>query len=328
MRRRELLLALGALAAVPAARAQPAAKPARIMFLILGAPPGPPPWKNPALDAFKEGLRELGQVEGRSYIAEIRWTLDQAGKPLDLAKVIGDFRADVVLASETSARAAQQAAPAVPIVLPWSGDPVATGFAKNLARPGGNVTGMAALYQETIAKLLELLLTVVPGLERVACVANPDAPYYGSAVGNLEAAARRAKVDLLLTQVRSAAEIDSGFARLAREKLRAAVVLGEPLVFRQRRQIADLALKFQIASAYPAREHVEAGGLLSYGMNLADSFRRAASFADKILKGAKAGDLPIQQVTTFELVINLKTAKSLGLTIPPSLLLRAGEVIE
>ncbi|HTQ77410.1 MAG TPA: ABC transporter substrate-binding protein [Burkholderiales bacterium] len=326
MNRRETMLALLALAATPrAARAQPAA---RIMFLIQGAPPGPPPWKNPYLDAFKQGLRALGHVEGKSYIAEIRWTSDSAGKPLDLAKEIAAFKPAVILASETSARAAQLAAPSVPIVLPWSGDPVATDFAKSLARPGGNVTGMAALYQDTSAKLLELLLTIVPKVTRVAVVANPAAPYYGSAHKNLDEAARRANVGLLTIDVRSAADIDNGFARIGLEKVSAAVVIGEPLVFRQRKQVADLALRYQVASVYPAKEHVEAGGLVSYGVDLADSFRRAASDADKILKGAKPGDLPIEQASKFELVINLKTAKALGITIPQSVLLRADGIIE
>lgn len=328
MNRREAVLTVLAIAAMPlVARAQPAAKPARIMFLIWGTP-SVPPQRNLYLDAFKAGLRELGYVEGTGFVVETRWTLEKAGNPVDLAKEIATFNPDVILSTETAARAAQHAVPAAAIVLGWSGDPVGTGFAKSLARPGGNVTGMAALYQDTSAKLLELLLTVVPRLPRVAVLANPAAPYYASALKNLEDAARRVNLNLLLVQVRSAEEIDSGFARIAQEKVRAVVVVGEPLVFRQRRKIADLALRYQVASVFPAKEHVEAGGLLSYGISLADSFRRAASFADKILRGAKPGDLPIQQATTLELVINLKTAKTLGLTIPQSILLRADRVIE
>jgi putative ABC transport system substrate-binding protein len=328
MKRRDLIVAAGALAAAPLVRAQPTAKAARIMYLIWGAPPPPPPARNPYLDAFKEGLRELGYIEGKSFVVETRWSLGEAGKPVDLTKEIATFKPDVILSSETSARAAQQSAPTVPIVLSWSGDPVATGFAKSLARPGGNVTGMASLYQDTSAKLLELLLTVVPKLPRVAVLANPAAPYSASALQNLEVAARQAKVDLLRIEPRTAEDIDGGFARIGQEKVKAVVVVGEPLVFRQRRQIADLALQYQVASAYPAKEHVEAGGLVSYGMDLDDSFRRAAGHVDKILKGAKPGDLPIQQATRFELVINLKTAKALGVTIPQSLLLRADRVIE
>ena len=329
MNRREAVLTMLAVGAIPlAARAQAAAKPGRILYLIWGAPPPPPPAKNPYLDAFKEGLRELGYVEGTSFAVETRWSLGKAGNPVDLAKEIATFKPDVILSTETAARAAQQAAPAAAIVLAWSGDPVGTGFAESLARPGGSVTGMAALYQDTSAKLLELLLTAVPKLPRVAVLANPTAPYYASALKNLADAARQVNLNLLLIDVRSAADIDSGFARIAQERVRAVVVVGEPLVFRQRRQIADLALHYQVASVYPAKEHVEAGGLMSYGISLADSFRRSAAFVDKILKGAKPGDLPIQQATTLELVINLKTAKALGLTIPQSVLLRADRVIE
>ena len=328
MNRRDAVLAVLAVGfASLAARAQPAAKVARILYLIWGTP-SVPPARNPYLDAFKQGLRELGYAEGPSYVVETRWTLGKAENLVELAKEIATFKPDVILSTETAARAAQQAAPAAPIVLAWSGDPVATGFAKSLARPGGNVTGMAALYQDTSSKLLELLLTAVPGLPRVAVLANPAAPYYASALRNLEDATRQANVNLLLIDAGSAGEIDSGFARIAQEKVKAVVVVGEPLVFRQRRQIADLALKYGMASVYPAKEHVEAGGLMSYGMNLADSFRRAASYVDKILKGAKPGDLPIQQATTLELVINQKTAKALGLIIPQSILLRADRVIE
>jgi putative ABC transport system substrate-binding protein len=328
MRRRELVLALLALGTAPlAARAQLAAKPARIIFLVFGTTPASPS-PNPYVEAFKQGLRQLGHVEGRTFVVESHWTFGRAENLPDLAKELAALRPDVILASETTARAAQKAAPTVPIVLPWSGDPVATGFARSLARPGGNVTGMASLYQDTSAKLLELLLTVMPRVARVAVVANPAAPYYGSAHKNLGEAARRSNVSLLPIDVRSADDIDSGFARIGREKVSAAVVVGEPLVFRQRKQVAELALKYRVASVYPAKEHVEAGGLVSYGMDLADSFRRAADYADKILKGAKPGELPIQQAAKFELVINLKTAKALGLTVPQSVLLRADRVIE
>jgi putative ABC transport system substrate-binding protein len=327
MRRREFVLALPALAAALAARAQPAAKPARIVFLVFGPAPASPS-ANPQLDAFKQGLRDLGHVEGKTFVVASHWTLGQVENLPDLAKELAALKPDVILASETTARAAQQAAPFIPVVLPWSGDPVATGFAKSLARPGGNVTGMAALYQDTSAKLLELLLTAMPKLQRVAALANPSAPYAAGALRNLEDAARQANVNLLSIEVRSPADIDSGFARIAREKVMAVVVVGEPLVFRQRRQIADLALHYRVASVYPAKEHVEAGGLVSYGMDLADSFRRAADHADKILKGAKPGDLPIQQAKKFDLVINLKTARALGITLPQSLLLRADQVIE
>ena len=327
MNRRDTLLGLLALGAGPlAARAQPAAKPARIIIPILGPPPASPPAVSPYLDAFKRGLGALGHIEGKTFVVERHWTL---AKGEDLAKELAALKPTVILATgELSARAAQQAAPTVPIVLGYSGDPVAGGFAKSLARPGGNVTGIATLNEDTSPKLLELALAVVPEPRRVAVLANPTVPSYTSVLKNLQNAARQAKVDLLLIEARDAAEIDGGFARIAREKLRAVVVLGDPLVFQERRPIADLALKHQVASVYPAKEHVEAGGLISYGVNIVDGFRRAAGYVDKILKGAKPGDLPIQQAPTLELVINLKTARSLGLSIPQSVLLRADRVIE
>lgn len=327
MSRRDTLLGLLVLGVSPlAARAQSAAKPARIVWLVYGVAPSTLlPITKSYLDAFKQGMRELGHVEGKTFLFEPRFTL---GKAEDVAKELAVFKPDVILAGEIQARAAQQAAPTIPIVLNYSGDPVAGGFAKSLARPGGNVTGLATLNQDTSPKLLELMLAVVPEPRRVAVLGNPTTASYASVLKNLQNAARQAKADLLSIEVHDAAEIDSGFARIAREKVRAVVVLGDSFIFRQRGQIADLALKYEVASVYPVKEHVLAGGLMSYGVNLTDGFRRAASYVDKILKGAKPGDLPIQQATTLELVINLKTAKSLALKIPQSILLRADQVIE
>ena len=327
MKRRGTLLGLLALAATPiAARSQPAARPARIAFLLFGRrPPGPvPAITNRFLDAFKQGMRELGHIEGKTFMIEPRWSLD---KVEEVAKEVAAFKPDVILTNEIVARAARQAAPAVPIVLLW-GDPVAGGPAKSLARPGGNITGLATLNQDTSPKLLELLLTVVPEPRHVAVLANPIFPSYAIGLKNLQNAARQAKVELLSIEVRSAEEIDGGFARVAREKLRAVVVLGDPFIFARRQQLAELALKYRLASVYPVKEHVDVGGLMSYGVDLAGNFRRAAPYVDKILKEERPGDLPIQQATTLELVINLRTARSLGLTIPQSLLLRADRVIE
>lgn len=332
MNRRDTLLGLLALGASPlAARAQPAAKPARIVWLLQGRPPISPEGAlttKPFVDALKQGLQELGHIEGKTFVFERRLSLGKAEDLPDLARELAAFKPDIILANEQFARVAQQAAPNVPIVMNYSGDPVASGLAKSLARPGGDVTGLATLNQDTSPKLLELLLAVVPEPRRVAVLANPVVPSYPLVLKNLQNAARQLKVDLVSIEVRAAAEIDGAFARIAREKVRAVVVLGDTLVFVQRRQIADLALKHGVASIYPVKEHVLAGGLISYGVNLADNFRRAATYVDKILKGAKPGDLPIQQATTLELAINLKTAKSLGLKIPQSILLRADRVIE
>jgi putative ABC transport system substrate-binding protein len=184
------------------------------------------------------------------------------------------------------------------------------------------------MSRATSPKLLELLLAVAPEPRHVAVLANPIFPSYATGLKNLQNAARQVKVELLSIEVRSAEEIDGGFARIAREKLRAVVVLGDPLIFARRQQLADLALKYGLASIYPVKEHVDVGGLMSYGVDLPGNFRRAAAYVDKILKGAKPGDLPIQQATTLELVLNRKTAKALGITFPQSVLLRADRVIE
>jgi putative ABC transport system substrate-binding protein len=329
MRRRDALGMLAALAVAPLARGQTPARPARIVILTWGRRPAESAAPSLFFYAFMHGLREAGHIEGGTLVVERHWTLGKAENRPDLEKELAALSPAVVLATgELSARAAQQAAPGIPIVLAYSGDPVAGGFAKSLARPGGDVTGMATLNEDTSPKLLESALAVVPGLARVAVLANPGVPSYPSVLKNLQGAARQAKVDLALVQARDAAQIEEGFTRLGREKLRAVVVLGDPLIFQQRQQIADLALKHGVASVYPAKEHVLAGGLLSYGVSIVAMFRQAAAFVDKILKGAKPGDLPIQQATTLELVINLKTAKALGLTVPQSLLVRADQVIE
>lgn len=321
------LLALGT-ATLPA-WGQQAAKPARIMILAFGKAPSPIPPPSIFLAAFTQGLRELGYVEGRNIVLVRHWTPTGADDPDALAQELAALKPDVILAGgEPWARAAQRASDTIPIVLAYGGDPVAGGFAKSLARPGGNVTGIATLNEDTSPKLLDLLLTVVPGVSRVAVLANPSVPSHASVMGNLQGAARRAKVELLPVDVHEIAEMEPGFAKMARERIKAVVVLGDPQVFFHRRQIADLALKHGIAAVYPAKQHAEDGGLMSYGVNIADGFRRAASFVDRILKGAKPGDLPIEQATTLELVINMKTAKALGIAIPQSVLLRADRVIE
>ena len=327
MNRRDTLLVLVALGTTPlASRAQPAAKSARIVVFGFGGPVTPA--TSVFFDAFKQGLRELGYIEGKNVVFERRSTSDPERLP-DLAKEIVALKPDVILATgETSGRAAQQATTTIPIVLAYSTDPVGGGFARSLARPGGNVTGLASLAGDLGPKLLELLLTVVPKLPRVAVLANPSVSSYAVVLKNLQDAAQSVSVNLLSLEAQSAVEIDNAFARMAREGVSAVVVPGDPLVFAQRHQIAELALKNKTASVFPARQHVDAGGLMSYGVNIKDGFRRAATFVDKILKGAKPGDLPFEQAMTLELAINLKTAKVLGIKFPQSVLVRADQVIE
>lgn len=332
MNRRGAIFTLAVLGAFPfRAQSQSGKKPARVTFLAWADLPVAPKVASyagsPYLAAFKKGMRELGYVEGRDIVFDVHVTLSKSD-PRDLAKELASLKTDVLFGGELSARAAQKASPSIPFVLVYSSDPVAGGFAKSLARPAGNVTGIATLNSDTSPKLLELLLTAVPKLSRVAVLANPTEPSIDLVLKNLRGSARQANVELLVVEARSIAEIDSGFARIAREKAKGVVVLGDPLIFQARRQIADLALKHKIASVYPAKEHVEAGGLISYGVSLTDGFRRAATFVDRILKGAKPGDLPMEQATTLELAVNFKTARALGLAIPQSLLVRADRVIE
>ena len=330
MNRRRSVRALLALAvASTAAWAQPAAKPARITYLVWGPAPNPPGPKNPFLDAFQEGLRALGYSEGRDVVVEVRWTMGNAGEQARLGDAFAALKTDVIVATgETSGRAAQQATTTIPIVLAYSADPVAGGFAKSLARPGGNITGIATLNEDLSGKMLELLLDLLPKSSRLAVLGNPGVPSYASVLKNLQEAARAVGVNILSIEARSAGEIESGFARMAKERVSGVVVLGDPLIFAQRRQIAELASKQRIASVYPAKEHVDAGGLMSYGVDIKDGFRRAATYVDKILKGAKPGELPIEQARTLELAINLKTAKDLGIKFPQSILVRADQVVE
>lgn len=330
MNRRASFLALAVLAAAPSfVLSQVAAKLPVIATIVVS--PGPPlGWpKSAYYQAFMQGLRDLGYVEGKQFVVQQLWSTGKAEDVPDFAKRLAAAGPDVILASgETSTRSAQRATTSTPIVIAYGGDPVRGGFAKSLAKPGGNITGVSTLNEDTSAKLLELLLEVLPKRPRLAVLGNPAVPSYASVHKNLEEAARRIGVAILTVEARSAAEIEGGFARMAAEKVGAVVVLGDPLIFSQRQQIADLALKYRMASVYPAREHVEAGGLISYGVNIVDGFRRAASFVDRILKGAKPGDLPIEQATALELAINLKTAKAIGVVIPQSLMLRADRVIE
>jgi len=330
MNRRDSLLCLLALgAATFQARAQLAAKPARLLILVFGKRPDPVPPRSAYGRAFVAGMSALGHVEGKTYVIDVRWALAGPADLPVLAGELGRFKPDVILATgENSARAARQVTGAIPIVLCYSGDPVAAGFAQSLARPGGNITGVATLNEDLSGKMLEMLLLVMPGIRRVGVLANPGAPSYASVVGNLRNAVGRAGASLLSIEARSGAEIEAGFLHMAREKIAGVVVLGDQLIFQQRRQIADLALKYRMASVYPAKEHVDAGGLLSYGVNIVDGFRRAASFVDRILKGAKPGELPVQRPVQFELVVNLKAAREQGIRIPQSILVRADRVIE
>lgn len=258
---------------------------------------------------------------------EFRWAMGKAERLPDLANELVALKPDVIVVPTTAtARAVQQATATIPIVFVSVPDPVGSGFVKSLARPGGNITGLSNLTADTSPKQLELLLAIMPKLPRVAVLWNPT--NMSASLKNFQTAAQSVSVNVLSVEARTPAEIENAFGRMIRENVRALVVLSDALFFLQRRQIAELASKNEMPSVFATRENVEAGGLMSYGANLAENYRRAATYVDKILKSAKPGDLPVEQPRTFELVINMKTAKALGLKIPQSILLRADRVIE
>ena len=327
VQRRYFLIAAGALLAAPlAAAAQQAAKVARIGILA-GSQAATPH----AIEAFLQGLRDLGYVEGRNVVIEYR---DAEGKPERfpaLAAELLALKVDIVVAPSTpAALATKQATRTVPIVFAGAADPVTDGLVASLARPGGNVTGLSNLSGELVGKRLEQLKQAAPGVSRVAVLwhqGGTDGRTEKDMLNAAQVAARSLGVQLQLAETRGPEDFDRAFSDMTKARVGALTVLPIAMFGFDRRRLVDLAAKYRLPAAYPAREYVDAGGLMSYGANLADLHRRAATYVDKILKGAKPGDLPVEQPTKFELVINLKTAKDLGLTIAPSLLQRA-EVIQ
>jgi putative ABC transport system substrate-binding protein len=328
IKRRDVIIAPGLYAIVLpiAAQAQQSSKPARIAVLASGSLETT---GGQFVDVFKRRLRDLGYVEGKDVVYEIRWAHGKLERLPALAQELVTLNPDVILSmTGTAALAARQATTKIPIVFARSDDPVGIGLVNSLARPGGNVTGLSSLAGDTSPKLLEFLLAAVPKLSRLAVLSQSSDPTTAPALKNLQTAAQSVNVNVIAIEASAPAEIDTAFARMTREHADAVSVSASHLFFVQRSQIADLALKHRMPSIFALREHSESGGLMSYGQNLADSYQRAATYVDKILKGAKPGDLPIEQATRLELVINLKTAKALGLTIPSSLRARADEVIE
>ena len=320
-RRTWLLGSLGMLAAP--LFAQPARKVHRIGFLASGSPGG-------IYEALWQGLRDLGWVQGQNIAIEFRFAQGSYERLPGFAADLVRLEPDLIVAHATAAAvAASKATRTIPIVITNVGDPVALGLIASLARPGGNVTGVSySVGLETIVKGLQLLSEVVPRLRHVAVLVNSANPAAELAVAELKVAAQALGLQLLPVRVRSPDEFDAAFAQMTKERVQALLVSVEALFFINRERIAALALKNRLASMHGARENVQAGGLLSYGPSLAHNNRRAAAYVDKILKGAKPADLPVEQPTRFELVINLKTAMALGITIPHIVMLRADEVIE
>ena len=319
-------LALGVLLAPLAADAQQPGRVYRIGNLIQSNPSVAAPF----LEAFTQGLREFGYIEGKNIAFERRWADNNVDKLPDLAAELVREKVDLIMvATVPAALATKRATTTVPIVMAGIPDPVALGLVASLARPRGNVTGVAFdVGPEVIGKTLQLLKEAVPKISRVAVLWNPDSPALTAYWKELRSAAQTLRIGLESVEVRASGDFDSAFSAMTRARVDALMVMPDPLVYSHRRRIVDFAGKSRLPSTYALREFVDEGGLIFYGASYLAAFRRVGYYIDKILKGAKPADLPVEQPTKFELIINLKTAKALGLTIPQSVLIRADEVIQ
>jgi putative tryptophan/tyrosine transport system substrate-binding protein len=332
MKRREFIMLLGGVAASPlAARAQQATKVPRIGTLSPGRSELPDPTLN-MLNAFLQGLHELGYTEGQNVAIERQYAAGSSDRLRELAAELVRRKPDIIVAfSTTAARPAKQATDTIPIVAVGMADPVADELVASLARPGGNVTGTTFLGPELVAKRLQLLREVVPGLSRVAALWHPHAYSERTMAGvlnEIEVAARTLGLQLQLVPAVGPDDLVSAFAAMAREHADALIVMPSPMLFSEYGRIVSIAASSRLPAMGAAREFVDLGGLMSYGVNLPDLARQTATYVDKILKGAKPADLPVEQPIKFELVINLKSARALGLTITRDFLLIADEVIE
>jgi len=325
MRRRNFITLLGgAAAAWPlAARAQQPGKLPSIGFLGASTSSNWSHWTA----AFVQRLRELGWIEGRTIAIEYRWAEGRTDRYAELAAEFVRLKVDVILTVGTVAAATKQLTSTIPIVFALAGDPLGSGLAASLARPGGNTTGLSLQSSDLAGKRLELLREVLPDLRRLAIIANFDSSSAVLEMAEAQAAAGKLGLDVDVLEIRRAEEIVPAFGRL-KNGVQALYLCPDPLVNANHARINALALSAQLPTINPFRDYLEAGGFMSYGANNADLFRRAGDYVDKILRGAKPGDLPVEQPTKFDLVINLTTAKALGLTIPESFLLRVDEVIE
>jgi len=319
-------LALGVLAAPLVAGAQEARKVPRIGYLSAASPSSDGEFTEP----LRQGLRELGYAEGQNIVIEYRWAGGRFELLSDLAAELVRLKVDVIVASVTpAALAAKNSTGTIPIIVVTAADPVGSGLVASLAQPGGNVTGLSLTPSLSLSgKQLELLREAFPNLSQVAVLANPANPPTAGFLRETTLVARSLGVQLHVVEVRALEEFDGAFATIRNAHAHALLVIADPLMAYQRSRIVAFAASSRLPATYPYRSFADAGGLMSYGVKVHDLFRRAATYVDKILKGAKPGDLPVEQPTKFDLVINLKTAKTLGLTIPQSLLSRADEVIE
>jgi ABC-type uncharacterized transport system substrate-binding protein len=323
MRRRAFITVLGGAAAAWPLAAHAQTKLPTIGFLIAGTPASHGAW----FAALVQRMRQLGWIEGRTVAFEYRWAGTRNEHYTDIAAELVKLKVDVIVTHGVALSAAKQATSAIPIVFPVSGDPVGLGFVTNLARPGGNITGLSLQQTDVASKRVELLREAVPTFRRLAIMVNLGFPDGVSEVEEVQSAGRTLRLEVVKLEIRRAEDIEPSLESVKGHS-DALYVVSDPLVNTNRVRINTLAVAARLPTMHGFREFVEAGGLMSYAANFPDLFRRAGDYVDKILRGAKPGDLPVEQPTKFDLVINLTTAKALGLTIPESVLLRADEVIE
>jgi putative ABC transport system substrate-binding protein len=297
----------------------------RLGFLIASSAPV----QEPRLEAFRQGLRALGYIVGKNIFIEYRYADGKPERLPALAAELLQLKVDIILATGGSppVQAAKNATQSIPIIMTNAADAIGDGLVASLARPGGNVTGLSTFAPELSGKRLELLKEMLPGISRVAILANRDFQGYGAQMKEVEDAAHALALRLQSVEVRGASDLESAFATMIAARNGAVMTLSDPVTFTLLRRIVELAIKNRLPSMHLQAEYVEAGGLVSYGPNYADLYRRAASFVDKILKGRTPADLPVEQPIKFEFIINLKTAKQIGLTVPPNVLVRADKVI-
>jgi putative ABC transport system substrate-binding protein len=326
MKKHLFKLALGAMAfaiCVSAEAQQPAREVPRIGILFIGDR------NQPHLEAFKQGLRELGYIEGKNIAIEYRYAEGKINRLPLLAAELVKLKVDVIVTTaEMGARAARQATKTTPIVLTTGADLVKSGLAQSLAKPGGNITGLSVLEEDLSGKRLDILKEAFPKMKRVAYLWNPSAVVVNPSLDQAKAIAQAVALQLRSYEVYTLAEIEKAFADMSKARPDALFVILSPLMTLNSKRIVELALEQRLPGMYPTNQFVEEGGLMTYGPRIDDMYRRAATYVDKVLKGAKAGDLPVEQPTKFEFVINLKTAKQIGVTIPPNVLARADKVIK
>jgi putative ABC transport system substrate-binding protein len=326
MRRREFITMMGgsAVAWSLAARAQQSAKLWRIGYLGFGSASS---WRS-QVDALRSGLRDLGYIEGKNIVIEFRWA-ERADQTFDLATQLVRMNVDVIFApASTQVEPARRATNTIPIVFAQHADPVGLGDVASLSRPGGNITGLSMLLTELSVKELEILRETLPNAVRIGVLWNPTTPSHPTAVKAVEAASEKLGVQLVLAPAGTVSEIQEAFSTMSRERVSGVLVLSSPLYTAQGALLAEFQMKHLLPEVFATRGNVDAGGLMSYGADIDDLYRRAAVYIDKILRGTKPADLPVEQASKYLVVINLKTAKALGLTIPPTVLARADEVIE